>query len=257
MRIRNKVLFLLPFLFLASCDKIELSEDVTRLIYSPTMEDAKAKVKTVSASNTNTIYDENNAEIGKESYTLSIDRRAFKEGYSYKRKDTYSGTRIVMDTNYSTSLMVSEKTTTVSYNTESSLYEVTVLLKGYLASDETKTVKEVTAGVFQYKQGQFESEIDNKVFYSSNISSRYTGGYYMADFFKTILSEYQSFSVKDNCLVYTIKDKIYKASKNEKALVNEELVMNDFGMLVSMEQSALNLSTNQKAISSTSVIYNL
>lgn len=78
----------------------------------------------------------------------------------------------------------------------------------------------------------------------------------MADFFKTILSEYKSFSVKDNCLVYTIKDKIYKANKNEKALVNEELVMNDFGMLVSMEQSALNLSNNQKAISSTSVIYN-
>ena len=45
-------------------------------------------------------------------------------------------------------------------------------------------------------------------------------------------------------------------NKYEKALVNEELVMNDFGMLVSMEQSALNLSNNQKAISSTSVIYN-
>lgn len=256
MRIRNEVLFLLPFLFLVSCDKIELSEDVTRLIYSPTLEDAKAKVKTVSASNINTIYDENNVEIGKETYTLSIDRTEFKEDYSYKRRDTYSGTRVVMDTSYSTSLMVSEKNISVSYNADTSCYEVSVLLKGYLASDETKTEKEVNAGIFQYKQGQFESEIDNKVFYSNNVSSRYTGGYYMADFFKTILSEYKSFSVKDNCLVYTIKDKIYKASKNEKALVNEELVMNDFGMLVSMEQSALNLSNNQKAISFTSVIYN-
>ena len=141
MRIRNKVLFLLPFLFLVSCDKIELSEDVTRLIYSPTLEDAKAKVKTVSASNINTIYDENNVEIGKETYTLSIDRTEFKEGYSYKRTDTYSGTRVVMDTSYSTSLMVSEKNTSVSYNADTSCYEVTVLLKATLQAMKQRQKK--------------------------------------------------------------------------------------------------------------------
>ena len=113
----------------------------------------------------------------------------------------------------------------------------------------------MTAGIFKYTQSKFEEEIDNKIFYSQNVSSRYTGGYYMADFFKTILSEYKSFSVKDNTLVYEIKDKTYKLNK-EEAIVNETLVMNDFGMLVSMDQSAYNTTTLQKSISSTKVVYN-
>lgn len=80
---RNKFLALLflPVLLFVSCEKIELSEDVTRLIYSPTIENAKETVKTVSSTNINTIYDENNAEIGKETYSLSIDRRAFQKDY--------------------------------------------------------------------------------------------------------------------------------------------------------------------------------
>ncbi len=254
---RNKSLSLifLPILLLVSCEKIELSEDVTRLIYSPTLENAKETVKTVSSTNINTIYDVNNEEIGKETYSLSIDRSAFQKDYSYLRIDTYSGLSVSLDGTYNTGLYVSEKKTTVSYNESESLYEVTVQLKGYKNKDDVSALESKTAGIFKYTQSKFDEEIDNKIFYSQNVSSRYTGGYYMADFFKTILSEYKSFSVKDNTLVYEIKDKTYKLNK-EEAVVNETLVMNDFGMLVSMDQSAYNTTTLQKSISSTKVVYN-
>ncbi len=254
---RNKSLSLifLPILLLVSCEKIELSEDVTRLIYSPTLENAKETVKTVSSTNINTIYDVNNEEIGKETYSLSIDRSAFQKDYSYLRIDTYSGLSVSLDGTYNTGLYVSEKKTTVSYNESESLYEVTVQLKGYKNKDDVSALESKTAGIFKYTQSKFDEEIDNKIFYSQNVSSRYTGGYYMADFFKTILSEYKSFSVKDNTLVYEIKDKTYKLNK-EEAIVNETLVMNDFGMLVSMDQSAYNTTTLQKSISSTKVVYN-
>ncbi len=254
---RNKSLSLifLPILLLVSCEKIELNEDVTRLIYSPTLENAKETVKTVSSTNINTIYDVNNEEIGKETYSLSIDRSAFQKDYSYLRIDTYSGLSVSLDGTYNTGLYVSEKKTTVSYNESESLYEVTVQLKGYKNKDDVSALESKTAGIFKYTQSKFDEEIDNKIFYSQNVSSRYTGGYYMADFFKTILSEYKSFSVKDNTLVYEIKDKTYKLNK-EEALVNETLVMNDFGMLVSMDQSAYNTTTLQKSISSTKVVYN-
>ncbi len=254
---RNKSLALifLPILLLVSCEKIELSEDVTRLIYSPTLENAKETVKTVSSTNINTIYDVNNEEIGKETYSLSINRTSFQKDYSYLRIDTYSGLSLSLDGTYNSGLYVSEKKTSVSYNESESLYEVTVQLKGYKNNDDASTLESMTAGIFKYTQSKFEEEIDNKIFYSQNVSSRYTGGYYMADFFKTILSEYKSFSVKDNTLVYEIKDKTYKLNK-EEAIVNETLVMNDFGMLVSMDQSAYNTTTLQKSISSTKVVYN-
>ncbi len=252
---RNKALLFLPVLFLASCNKIELSEDMTRLIYSPTLQAAKEKVKTVSAVNSNTIYDENSNELGKETYTLSIDRTNFKSEYSYTRVDTYSGTLISLDSTYNSGLYLSEKNTSVSYNERESVYEVTVLLKGYKSKEDTSSIESKTAGIFRYTQSKFEEEMDNKIFYSSNVSSRYTGGYYMADFFKTILSEYQSFTVKDNTLVYEIKDKTYKVNK-EEAIVNETLVMNDFGMLSSMNQSAYNTTTKKKSVSSTRVVYN-
>lgn len=254
---RNKFLVFLSLpLFLVSCDKIELSEEVTRLIYSPTLDAAKEKVKTVSASNSNTIFDENNKEVGKETYTLTIDRSGFQKDYTYSRADTYSGSLIALDNTYNSGLYIVEKNTSVSYNENESLYEVNVLLKGYKSLNDTSTLENKTAGIFKYKQSKFEEEIDNKVFYSSNVSSRYTGGYYMADFFKIILSEYKSFSVVDNTLVYTIKDKTYKVNK-EEALVNETLVMNDFGMLVRMDQEATNTTTKQKSVSSTKVIYNV
>lgn len=155
---RNKFLALLflPVLLLVSCEKIELSEDVTRLIYSPTIENAKVTVKRVSSTNINTIYDESNAEIGKETYSLSIDRRAFQKDYSYLRIDTYSGLSVSLDGTYNSGLYVSEKTTSVSYNESDSVYEVTVVLKGYKNKEDSSTLQTKTAGIFKYTQSKFE-----------------------------------------------------------------------------------------------------
>lgn len=243
--------FLCFFLFLCSCTKIDIPSDIASLIYSPSLAQAMEKVKTLSATNENTIKDKEGKEIGRETYRISVNR-ASQIGYSYHRVDTYYGSRISLDSKYSSLLYLTEREIDVSFRSEKAFYVAIVKLTGSLEKGGPEESKTYT---YQYTEAQMQQEIDAPIFYATEVSGRYQGGYYLADFFKSILSELDSMKAVENNLVYSFQDKIYK-SGSQSAKVSETLIMNDFGMLKRMEQHAENRNTGDVSDSETNVLYN-
>ena len=240
---------------LASCQKIQIPDDVMQFVYSCSLENAKSFARTISYHNSNVIYDEDGAEKGRNESVSLVDRTSDKEGYYFKKTDTYQGSQVAFDTTYSSSLYIFEKTTTISYDADNNEYVSTIHCKGYESLDDKDNVVEKDVAIYHYSVSEFESKVDNPIFYSSETSGRYTGGIYLADFFKNNISEFEHFTIKDDIFTYTISDQTYK-SGSQSAVVNETLCMNSEGLLSSMEQNAINESTKVKNVSSAKVIYN-
>ncbi len=243
---------LCSLLFLTACSKVEIPSDIAALIYSPTIEKAKETVKSLSATNDNVIKNSDGTEIGRETYQMEVVRSAFQSNYVYHRTDTYSGTRISYDEKYGSVLYLTRREINLSYNAEESIYVASIKLTGSPSLEAESQIKSYS---FRYTQSQMETEIDTPIFYANEVSGRYQGGYYLADFFKGILSELDSMKAVDNTLVYSFTDKLYKYG-SESALVSETLIMNDFGMLKEMRQHAVNQNSGDVSDSKTVVQYN-
>ena len=241
----------LSLLLLTGCKEVLIPDDIAEFLYGCNIDKTIEKTTDIHAENKNTVYDSEGKELGNDAYTLTVHRPKERESYSYLKRETYSGNRISYDSE--SKLYVVENQTEIHFDSQEEIYKATLTQKGTLeGSNEVVTSEKA---VYKYKPSQFK-EIDLSVFYTKESGNTHSGGLYYADFFLSIIGEFEYFEVKEDLFYYSFENLEYKQG-DEIAIVSETLTMNSDGLLVSLLQEATNKNTGVKNVSSMNVTYNL
>lgn len=248
----KKIILLSSSFVLTSCgNKIQIPDDISQFLFPIKFETAYESVKKIKITNLSTVRDKNDKIIGEDNYVLSV-IRGEQENYYYQKVQTYTGELIVYDSQIS-KLFLTERTISVSYDSSTSLYSLSLKSTGFV--DKEHTQKDTHTTVYQYDETSFLRDVDSVLFYTQEVSDTYTGGLYFADYFRRNLQAVDYYSIQNDTFVYSFVDKPYN-NNGEEAIVTGEIVMDKIGMMISSSLDGTNDTTGLRFTGAMNVLYN-
>lgn len=232
-----------------SCNKVQVPEEILSFLYGCNIDDAMSFAKTLISENTNSVYDAEGNETEKTKTVIKVDRSDIDDYYLLKTVE-YSGDSVLYDNE--AKLFVYKAETSLSYDVSDALYVQKTEYTGKTDVDSTSMTTSIVTN--KYRKSDVVDR-DKTIFYTSVTEGKYNGGYYYADFFLSILSYVEHFSIEDNMFVYTLENQPYQSGK-EKGTIDEVLKMNDKGLVVSMIQNGKNTTTGYRNESELKIQYN-
>jgi hypothetical protein len=245
------VLFLLPFLLLASCQKTSAPKEIQDFLNACSVDKAISGLKTAKIAYQSRTTDRvSGEEKGQETFAIEIDRTDMSDYYSHI-VETYSGTFIPYDS--ASALYLTSLESRASYSASDSSYHLVSVRHGYESADQSGESQEKEDTV-KYTLSGMKDKAKELFYTTTDIAGYVSGGLYYADFFKSNLKYSMYMSLKDDLLSYTLTQVPYKTD-TEEGLTSETLTMNALGMLLSLAETAENYTTAIKNVSSLSAVY--
>lgn len=240
---KRSILFLLPFLFLASCQK-DVDPAVRQYLDFCSLDKALSARSRFQIDYESTAY---SLSLGKEEENGSLSvryRGSFVDENSvYSRiVEDFDGTLVSYD--QESRLYVTYTEVILSYNEEDGFYHEEMLKEGYpdaaLSGEKQRFTKDTR---YSPKQA-LEKKKD--VYYQNSSSGLVQGGLYYADFLSSV-SQYKAYISIDgdgNC-VYEL-DKVPYVEDSEEGYADERVVCDSLGMLLSLDQELTNTTASTR-----------
>lgn len=249
---KKSICFVLPLVLLASCGS-KVPQDIQDYINNCSLDKAQSFVKTAHLSVASSYYDTtSNKVIGTSGYTVKVDRNDY-ENYHSLTVEAFTGTGVVKDED--SQLYVIDTTAEISKSAEDSSLFLSHLVKhGYDNEEKTGEVKEWVEDV-KFNLASLKEE-STKLFYSSSTLNSVSGGIYYADFFKSKINYYPYMSIDSNN-IFTFKLEKYPVKTDtEQGFYNETLHMNEYGLVIDVDQDIINYTTNRESKMTATATYN-
>ncbi len=239
------------FLLLSSCNN-DIRQDISDFLSGCSLEKAKGFTKTISLNYSSILETrKEQEELGKSDILFVADLTSTEDYFSYV-KETFSGENHLFDQD--SQMYVNLTVAETEFDESNDVYTTTVYKEGYKDLNNPEEIS-IYQEVTETPKSLIQSRID-KIFYSSNQIDGVSGGLYYADFFISIAKFDMYIDIKEDKLFYHLDDYPFKNDK-EEGLVNEKIIMNEVGMLESLELTNDNFTTSERNKTLINVVYNV
>lgn len=245
----KKTLILLSLFLLVSCSS-DIDPEIADFINDCSLEKAKESTETIDLSYSSLLETRvEEEELGKTCITFLADFNYDGKYRSYI-EETFSGEDITLDQD--SQLYVTYAKITTRFDISQDLYVTTVYKEGY--KDKGDTIIETYTNTTSLAENLMSQRTD-QIFYSANQVTGVSGGLYYADFYKSVAKYTMYMSIDGDTLVYQFENVPFQ-NDEEEGLNKEKIVMNDVGMVDSLNLTSDNFTTHQRSIVELRVNYN-